>query len=152
MDNSFFKFAQMVSYRLLGWSAASVAVGSWLMRRSGSLIRAVGIQFVVWGLIDAAIAGFGLYNNRRSAQSDKAGDPEFVEQESGKLRRLLWINGGLDVLYLWGGAWLFRRGQQKNRPGWRGHGLGVIIQGGFLLIFDAWHALQLTLEDKGNSG
>jgi hypothetical protein len=44
------------------------------------------------------------------------------------------INVGLDVLYVLGGWWLVRRaGTNEAR---QGAGIGIIIQGAFLLIYD----------------
>jgi hypothetical protein len=51
------------------------------------------------------------------------------------------VNAGLDVLYVAGGTALaLRRGQ--NDPYWRGVGQGIVLQGGFLLLFDLWHGLR----------
>ena len=49
-----------------------------------------------------------------------------------EFRRILLINGGLDVLYLGTGAFLVSR----TRPILRGFGLAILVQGGFLLILD----------------
>lgn len=116
--------------------------GAWLYRQKKPFRRGVGIHFFTWGLIDAIIAVVGLINNGRSAQSERADDPHFVAGESRKLERLLWINAGLDVFYVLGGVWLFRK-KGENDPNWRGQGVGVVIQGLFLFLFDVWHALIL---------
>lgn len=145
MPSSFFQFANLVSRRLLRWSIFSMGVGGWLRGRPDDLARGMGTQFFAWGAIDAAIALFGLLGNRQKARSVQAGNPDFVVQEAKKLRRLLWINAGLDIFYVSGGWWAVRKGEEKeNRALWRGHGLGVIIQGAFLLIFDVWHALRMN--------
>ena len=53
-------------------------------------------------------------------------------------RRLLLINGGLDVIYLVVGLVMIRR----TEPLVRGFGLAIIVQGGFLLVFDfVWWGL-----------
>jgi hypothetical protein len=39
-----------------------------------------------------------------------------------------------------GTALALRRGQSD--PYWRGAGLGIVVQGGFLLLFDLWHGLR----------
>jgi hypothetical protein len=99
------------------------------------------------GLIDALIALFG----KRSAQKRQANlmDPlaiEITSQESRKLRKILWFNAGLDIGYMAGGIGLALT-KGKENTGWRGHGIGIIIQGGFLMIFDLIHALKIpTLE------
>jgi hypothetical protein len=52
------------------------------------------------------------------------------------LRNTLFINAGLDVLYVLGGAYMLSRPEET----WRGGGLAIIIQGAFLLAFDLLHA------------
>jgi hypothetical protein len=65
-----------------------------------------------------------------------------LRREALKLRRLLWINAGLDVIYIVGGVGLaLTLGTRNTR--WYGHGVGIIVQGAFLLVFDLVHA-QLT--------
>ena len=55
--------------------------------------------------------------------------------DTAEFARLLLINAGLDVLYLLTGAVMIRR----SDPLVRGFGLAIIVQGGFLLVFDiAW--------------
>ena len=64
-----------------------------------------------------------------------------ASEEIAALRRLLLVNAALDVLYVAGGVTLaVRRG--KDDPYWRGVGLGIVVQGGFLLGFDLWHGLH----------
>ncbi|RDI96233.1 hypothetical protein DV704_03535 [Meiothermus sp. QL-1] len=77
-----------------------------------------------WGLVNAALAYAGWLGE---------------EPDPAHLRRLLWLNAGLDILYLLAGLFLLR---QKN-PLFRGFGLAVLFQGLFLLGFDLWHALQI---------
>ncbi|MCC6615742.1 MAG: hypothetical protein IT320_19890 [Anaerolineae bacterium] len=60
-------------------------------------------------------------------------------REGNNLRRLLWINAGLDILYMIGGWWTTLR---ARKPWLRGVGLGVILQGLALFIFDLFHASQ----------
>ncbi|MEE2681439.1 MAG: hypothetical protein VX641_03605 [Planctomycetota bacterium] len=53
----------------------------------------------------------------------------------GEFRNLLAINGGLDLLYLGTGLVLVTR----RDPLPRGFGAAILVQGGFLLVFDtAW--------------
>lgn len=124
-----------VTRRLLRWSALSVAAGVPLAASRQPLLRGLGQQFVAWGAVDGALALAGRWSSQRQAR--RGGPP----QETGKLRRLLLVNAGLDGLYVAGGAALaVRRGQDD--PYWRGVGLGIVAQGGFLLAFDLWHGLH----------
>ncbi len=132
---------------LLAWSRLSL-VGGLSLLRAEAFWRGIGLQAIGWGLIDEAIAMIGHWSvyRRRAALPDPAA-PAVLAQESRKLRRLLWLNAGLDVLYMLGGLTLVRTRGATDR-GWRGHGWGIIIQGGFLFLFDLYHALLLAEEEQ----
>lgn len=135
------QFQIMLSQRLLRWAGISIGLGL-LMRFGGSFWRGVGSQFAGWGLVNALIAfGGRVMAQERAAGYDNPGVPEVLNKESNSLQRLLWINAGLDVLYMLGGGWLIRRDKGDGRR--KGMGLGVIIQGAFLFVFDIVHALML---------
>jgi esterase/lipase len=133
--------------RLLRWSAASIVAGAVLLLLPGNPFwRGFGIQALAWGAIDAAIALFGwrAARRRRSAQPDPLA-PDIVDREANKLRRLLWINTGLDVLYVAGGLALVLTLGATNAY-WRGHGWGIVVQGAFLFAFDLLHATSIPVD------
>jgi esterase/lipase len=136
-------FANMLSRRLMAWSAASALVGVWLLAGVSPVQQGLGVQMLVWAAIDGLIALFGWRSSGR-----KLFDPvDFaaVQREAVKLRRILWVNFGLDWLYLAGGlSLLLTRGQTD--PFLWGTGLGILIQAGFLLLFDVFHALKVPEE------
>jgi hypothetical protein len=136
---------EIILDRLWTWSRFSLIAGLGLLR-GGVFWRGVGLQAIGWGLIDAAIVMFGRRSMRcRWAALPDPTAPSVLAQESRNLRRLLWFNAGLDVLYVLGGVALARTRGATNR-GWHGHGWGIIIQGGFLFLFDLYHALPLAKE------
>ncbi len=133
-----------ISRQLLVWSALSIVVGAALLFAT-PFWRGVGVQALVWGAIDAAIAGFGRVTLRRKLRRPDAGLPEVRLKEARNLRRLLLINAGLDVLYIVaGGVVLFTFATEFAR----GNGVGIIVQGGFLLLFDTFYALQVERSGK----
>ncbi len=138
----YLQFANAISHRLLAWSVFSMVTGGWLAAHREPFKRGVGLHFFAWGLIDALIAAAGLVNNRRLAAGHRKDDPASATDEAHKLKLILWVNSALDVFYVASGVWLFRR-RGKDNPNWRGQGVGVMIQSGFLLLFDVWHALKL---------
>lgn len=141
-------YQSAITRRLLTWSLFSLIAGL-VMQVGGAALRAVGMQFVAWGAIDAGIALVGQNQSRKRQAGADANTPAILAAETSKLRRLLWLNTALDVLYLLGGLAAARR-QGDER--WRGHGLGILIQGGFLFIFDLLHALRLkTPSDRQTS-
>jgi carboxylesterase len=133
-------FQISLSRRLLVWAAVSAAAGLVLIVSTAGFWDGFGIQALAWGAIDGLIAGFGLWMSRRRRKSlPDAGEPERMEGESRKLRRTLWINTGLDILYIAGGIVLAATLGSSN-PAWRGHSWGIILQGAFLFFFDLIHA------------
>lgn len=86
--------------------------------------RAFWFMTGLWALVNAAIA----YGGWLGAEPDPA-----------SLRRLLWINAGLDTLYMGVGLGLSRR----PGPMFKGFGLAIVVQGLFLLGFDLAHALGM---------
>lgn len=134
--------------RALGtWSLASIAVGGalWPMSRDRAALRSFARQQVSWGAIDGALAVAGVLRGRPT--------------EAAKLRRLLRINAAFDVGYVMFGAALIWQRDRVGAPNWYsadqavGDGLGIIVQGGFLLVLDASQAARLKpTSDPGAAG
>jgi hypothetical protein len=134
------QFSRLVMDRLLRWGAASVVVGLLLQRHRDPLWRGIGAQSAGWGLIDALIALIGgISTQNKIAALPNPGDEQAQQKEKSSLKMILWANAGLDVLYVLGGAWVAR--SDKGDGVRRGHGLGIMLQGGFLFVFDFLHAL-----------
>jgi hypothetical protein len=139
------QFQNKLSRRLLAWSAISIVSGFFLLR-GNKFWKGVGWQFIGWGAIDAMIALFGNASaNQRIDNMDNPGDTTIQEKEADNLQKILWVNTGLDVLYMLGGKnWSDKDKGDGSRAG---HGLGIALQGLFLLIFDVWHALAVPKKD-----
>ena len=135
------EFNALLTRRLFGWNVINMAVGFVLGRNTDALWRGIGSQAIGWAVINFAIALFGGTATQKRAVKPDALQVEKLAKESRNLRRLLWINAGLDVGYMLGGWWY--SGREMARPFRRGIGLGIIIQGALLLMFDVIHALQV---------
>ena len=135
------QFQHTLSKRLLQWSGASAALGL-AMSLLGRFWRGVGSQFLGWAAVNAAIAVGGSFvaEQRRVREADSA-LPKGMMREANKLQRLLRVNAALDIVYMLGGLWMLGRNRQK--PWLRGVGLGIILQGLFLFVFDVIHARQV---------
>jgi hypothetical protein len=105
--------------------------------------RGFGSQNIGWGIINVGIALIGsAMSERRFAGLPNPHAREVVTQESNNLRRILWINAALDVVYMLGGLrWTRTRGQKKIFA--RGAGWGIVLQGGLLFVFDLVHAVAV---------
>lgn len=130
---------------LVGWAAASVAVGVPLAllgkKTDNPSLHEFGRQTAAWGAVDAAIAGIGLLSQRRRG----ALAPKQAEGQMRKLRTLLAVNAVADVGYMAGGIAIVgrsRRGQRSLRMG-VGDGVAFVMQGAFLFILDVSQAMRL---------
>lgn len=135
-------FQASLTRRLAWWSVFSILTGTW-MAWGTEFWRGMGIQFLAWGGIDLAIAFFGAMTTRK--RKAKLTPEELISTQPGEhanLAKILWINTGLDVLYVVGGmALILTLGASDSF--WQGNGWGIILQGGFLFFFDLFHAMKL---------
>ena len=136
-------FSSKLTRRLLTWSILSVLISVATILFSDPFLRGLGIQFFVWGVIDGAITVFGeRASAKRRLKVQESGSAGDKAKESRWLERILWVNTGLDVFYVLGGVWLMQTWGSESFL-WKGHGVGIIIQGGFLFFFDFFHAFSL---------
>ena len=130
-------FENLLSRRLMLWAGANILVGAGMALFGEGIWPVFGLTAIVWGTVNGLIALFGL---RKAVQHLFQPSTDEVEvKEAAQIRKILWINNALDVLYVAGGAaFLYFLGQ--NNLFWRGVGWGTILQGAFLFGFDLWHA------------
>ncbi len=105
---------------LIAWSLANIGIGIVLLLVPLGVLQGIGLQALLWGIIDALIAGVGIFRN--------------MEQSADKAARFLRLNVFLDVgyqlvgllliVFLWHNAFIL------------GNGIGIIIQGAFLFVLD----------------
>lgn len=122
-----------LTWVLAGWSAASIATGAGLWASAGDddFQRHIGIQNVVWGGVDGAIATVGLI-----AAYAEAGDTEsaaYWRARRAFVEKVYWVNAAIDIAYVATGTALLAFGKRDDV---RGAGAGILLQGGFLLGFD----------------
>ncbi len=129
----------ILARRWAWWGALSFAVGipTFLVEPA---LRGFGLQAMVWGLIIATIAvgNSVLVIRRRKALPDPQGK-DAVEKEAHKLRRVLKWMISLDIIFIVVGVVLIFTVGRKN-VWWLGTGIGIVVQGMFLLGFDWYHA------------
>jgi len=133
-------FENLLSRRLILWALLSILVGLLMILLGDPFWQPFGFQALAWGAVDAIIGWIGL--QRVKKHLGKPSSVQIEEQEAGKIRKLLWINNALDVIYVAAGAaMVYFLGNESTF--WRGTGWGVILQGAFLFFFDLWHALRV---------
>ncbi|WP_245597595.1 DUF6992 family protein [Meiothermus cerbereus] len=114
-----------ISARLLAWSVPWTIAGSTLgLYSDDPWQRSFWLTNSVWAAVNSGIALVGLLG----PEPDKNG-----------LRDLLYINAGLDVLYIAGGVLLALQPDARSQ----GAGWAIVLQGSWLLLFDLFNALAL---------
>ena len=129
----------LIAKRLIIWSGGSILLGVGMGLSSWTFLQGIGLQMIVWGAIDLGIALVGIVRAKRLYGAPP--EERLVVQEALQLRRILIVNARLDILYVLAGATivvLFRHDLFLL-----GNGIGVLIQGVFLLVFDGVHAARL---------
>ena len=117
------------------WAVGNMAVNGALYR-SGERDRKYFYQMnIAWNAVNLAIAGFGLYGALNPETTLTLF--ESVQQQS-NIEKILLFNAGLDVGYLMTGFYLKERAKNsiKHHDRFKGYGNSLILQGGFLFLFD----------------
>jgi hypothetical protein len=97
----------------------------------------------LWGAVNTGVAALGLAGITRNqkARLDKAGSLKAQQI----IEKTFLINGGIDFVYIGAGIYLNSRGNKRDDVKQKGYGSAVIMQGVFLLLFDAtMYKLQTT--------
>jgi len=136
MHETFFVYQRRALRPLLVWGIGSSVLGALLAPFAG-FWRQFGLQAFAWGAIDLglAIAGRRSALLKAEALASHALDETAERSEAERFRTILLVNAGLDLLYIAAGVWTARA--FRDRPERRGLGLGIAVQGLFLLLFDA---------------
>lgn len=136
------QFQQTLTRRLSIGAGISILLGLGMFLFRTPLWNGIAFQFIGWGLIDLLIAWGGAAGTRkRRARLTEEQAAAAAPQEARNLARILWLNTGLDVLYMLGGA-LVAVFPGASNPLWLGTGIGIFLQGAFLFVFDWVHAVQ----------
>ena len=136
MQENFYGYQQRRMSLLLGWGLFSIVAGLLAQRNPRAFWKQFGLQALTWGAIDAALALFGLNGANKKEERFALGELGARDEakEARGFYRILLINTGLDVLYIAGGTWLLQR--FKGRDDRQGMGVGVMVQGVWLFLFD----------------
>ena len=121
---------------LAGWSAANIIASGIATNTSNTEMRYFHQMNVMWGGINLAIAGLGYWGTGR----EKIDNPTLADvlKHQNRIEKTYLINAGLDVLYIGGGLAMNKLSDnQKNPAKFKGYGNSIMLQGGFLLIYDA---------------
>jgi hypothetical protein len=123
-------------YVLGGWALANMAAGAYGWATYEGEKKYFSQMNLFWNVVNLSIAGFALYSNYSTDISLMS--EGVVLAKHLKTEKLFLINSGLDVGYMGGGILMRHLSSNSEKRGdlLKGYGNAVILQGGFLLIFD----------------
>jgi hypothetical protein len=121
---------------LAGWSLVNIVGSGIATNTRNTEVRYFHQMNVMWGGINLAIAGLGYW----SAGREKINNPVLADvlKHQNRLEKTYLINLGLDVVYVGSGLLMNKTSDnQKNPAKFEGYGNSIMVQGGFLLLYDA---------------
>ena len=116
-----------------GWAVSNLVVGGIGMTQNSGNVRYFHQMNAAWNTVNLAIAGFGYYGLRNQSTSITLSE---TITEFHNFEKILLFNAGLDVGYIAIGAYLWERGIRTESARLKGYGQSMILQGGFLFVFD----------------
>jgi hypothetical protein len=116
-----------------GWAVSNMIVGGIGMTKTNGTTKYFHQMNAAWNSVNLTIAGFGYYGLKNQ---DVGMTLSETISEFHSLEKILLFNTGLDVGYVALGAFLWERGLRKESNRLTGYGQSLVLQGGFLFVFD----------------
>ena len=117
------------------WAGTNLITNGILLANSSGSDKYFYQMNVYWNVVNGALAGLGVLQ----AKNTQAGLSPFqtLEEQSNTEKTFL-VNTGLDVAYVMTGVYLLEKSKNSidSQERLKGYGQSVILQGGFLLLFD----------------
>lgn len=120
------------------WSLINIATGVILKPRYQGSESYFHQMNALWNSVNLGIAAIGFFNSRKEIAVN---EPMTAIERQIELEKSLLFNTGLDIAYITAGAWMLERAKSQSNPNkhdqFNGFGKSIIVQGSFLLLFDA---------------
>lgn len=118
-----------------GWAAANILVGTYGNFKASSEAKYFHQFNAMWNVVNLGIATFGYFNAINSDITSLT-NLEILNNYN-SLQSFLLLNAGLDVAYIMTGFYLKERSKNSSSSKrLKGYGNSLLLQGGFLLLFD----------------
>jgi hypothetical protein len=118
------------------WAGANLVSNGILLANNSSGSDKYFYQMnLYWNVVNGALAGLGVLGAKKS-QGNLSAFQTLEEQNS--TERTFLVNTGLDVAYVMTGVYLLEKSKNSSdsQEMLKGYSQSVILQGGFLLLFD----------------
>lgn len=117
-----------------GWAVGNMIWGGMAASQTSGQTQAFHQMNLYWNSVNLVIAGFGYWQ----ATKENAGVEFWSTMDAQQnMEKILLFNAALDVAYIAGGMYLKERGLRISKDKFVGFGKSIILQGAFLLTFDA---------------
>lgn len=118
------------------WALGNILLGSYGAIKTSGEAKYFHQFNAMWNVVNLGIAAFGYFNAAGSDPNSMTG-MEIINGYN-SLQNFLLLNAGLDVAYMVTGLYLKERSKNSSKADrLRGYGNSLLLQGGFLLLFDA---------------
>ena len=119
-----------------GWSVANIAVSAFATKTHNAEMRYFHQMNVQWNSINLALAALGFWGEAAGGKG-KAPTLSSVFKRQHGVEKTYMLNLGLDVAYVAGGLYMTERSKSRKNPAkLKGYGNCIMVQGGFLLLYD----------------
>jgi hypothetical protein len=117
------------------WAVGNIAVGTYGTLRAQGEAKYFHQFNAIWNVVNLGLAVFGYISAVNNDPATMTGVE--ILKDFGSLQNFLQLNAGLDVAYIVAGLYLRERSGRASNPAMmKGYGNSLLVQGGFLLIFD----------------
>ena len=124
-----------------GWAVSNILVSGIATGQTDGSAHYFHQMNIGWGAVNLVLAGTGYLAARKAANQPITDRANNVRAQS-RTEKLYLFNAGLDVAYMATGLYLLEKGRNPTADGspdrWRGYGQSLLLQGGFLLLFDGF--------------
>lgn len=115
------------------WALVNLILGALASFRTSGQTQAFHQMNAYWNVVNLGIAGFGFWQATQVAALNFW--EVLVAQQ--QIEKVLLFNAALDFGYMAIGLLLIERGRRLEKERWMGFGKSILLQGAFLLLFDA---------------
>jgi hypothetical protein len=120
-----------------GWSAANIILSAFATKTHNQEMRYFHQMNVQWNGINLLFAGLGYWGADKQDMGKPTTLASVLKHQNGSEKTYL-LNLGLDVAYVTAGLYLTERSKSRANPArLKGYGNDIMVQGGFLFLYDA---------------
>ena len=115
------------------WAVVNLILGAVASFRTSGQTQAFHRMNAYWNVVNLGIAAYGFWQASQVAVLNFW--EVLVAQQ--QIEKVLLANSALDFGYIALGLYLIERGRRLEKDKWIGFGKSIVLQGAFLLLFDA---------------